>query len=234
MPNIIGKRFAVLDRGWVELLDFMPHPETGVSGDTAIVNAARVSFLGDSKGPDRDKKLLFYLMQNNHTSPFEQVEFKFRVHAPLVVWWQWIRHRTWSINMQSGRYTPFDEDEFYAPSVWRAQSKDNKQASDGTVNLLEQQALMAKLKNHYNTSYNLYQYALEAGVSREMARLFLPGFSVYYTGVVKVDAHNLMGFLRLRNHEHAQQEIREYARMIETEIFAPLLPWTTEAFTATL
>ncbi|RMG85621.1 MAG: thymidylate synthase (FAD), partial [Chloroflexi bacterium] len=76
----------------------MPHPATGVSGDLAIVNAARVSFLGESKGEERDKKLLFYLMRHRHTSPFEMVEFKFRVRAPLVVWWQWVRHRTWHMN----------------------------------------------------------------------------------------------------------------------------------------
>jgi thymidylate synthase (FAD) len=64
----------------------MPHPITGVGGDLAIVNAARVSFLGESKGDEADKKLLFYLMRHRHTSPFEQVEFKFRVKAPLIVW----------------------------------------------------------------------------------------------------------------------------------------------------
>jgi len=77
--ELIGRQFPVLDQGYVELQDFM-------GDDLAIVNAARVSFLGDSKGTEKDKKLLFYLMQHRHTSPFEQVEFKFRVRAPLVVW----------------------------------------------------------------------------------------------------------------------------------------------------
>jgi thymidylate synthase (FAD) len=82
----IPKRINVLDKGFIELVDMMPHPAAGVSGDLAIVNAARVSFLGESKGDEADKKLLFYLMRHRHTSPFEQVEFKFRVKAPLVVW----------------------------------------------------------------------------------------------------------------------------------------------------
>lgn len=77
--ELIGRQFPVLDQGYVELQDFM-------GDDLAIVNAARVSFLGESKGAEQDKKLLFYLMQHRHTSPFEQVEFKFRVRAPLVVW----------------------------------------------------------------------------------------------------------------------------------------------------
>ena len=77
--ELIGRQFPVLDQGYVELQDFM-------GDDLAIVNAARVSFLGESKGEEKDKKLLFYLMRHRHTSPFEQVEFKFRVRAPLVVW----------------------------------------------------------------------------------------------------------------------------------------------------
>lgn len=77
--ELIGRQFPVLDQGYVELQDFM-------GDDLAIVNAARVSFLGESKGDDKDKKLLFYLMRHRHTSPFEQVEFKFRVRAPLIVW----------------------------------------------------------------------------------------------------------------------------------------------------
>ena len=110
---LIGKRVEVLDKGWIELQD--------------------VSFLGESKGTERDKKLLFYLMQHRHTSPFEMVEFKFRVRAPLVTYWQWARHRTWSYNAQSGRYTAFEEDDFYVPDAWRLQSADNKQASEGEL-----------------------------------------------------------------------------------------------------
>ncbi|MBC8170477.1 MAG: FAD-dependent thymidylate synthase, partial [Anaerolineae bacterium] len=98
--QLMGKRIELLDKGWIELIDFMPHPATGVSGDLAIVNAARVSFLGESKGTEQDKKLLLYLLRNQHTSPFEMIEFKFRVHAPLITWWQWARHRTWNFNAQ--------------------------------------------------------------------------------------------------------------------------------------
>lgn len=90
MNNLIGLRKSVLDSGFVELLDLMPHPLSGISPDMAVVNAARVSFLGDSKGEAADKKLLMYMLRNGHTSPFEQVEFKFRVKAPLVTFWQWV------------------------------------------------------------------------------------------------------------------------------------------------
>ncbi len=228
--NLIGKRVPVLDKGWLELVDFMPHPASGVPGDLAIVNAARVSFMGESKGPEKDKKLLFYLLRHRHTSPFEMVEFKFRMNAPLVTYWHLVRHRTLSVNSQSGRYTEFEEDTFYVPSVWRRQAASNKQASDGQLDAATNADLTAKLLAHYERSYSLYQEALNAGVAREMARLFLPGFSVYYTWVVKVDAHNLMNFLRLRMASDAQYEIRVYAEAIYREFFKPLLPWTAEAF----
>ena len=228
--ELIGKRVDVLDKGWVELIDLMPHPTSNISGDLAIVNAARVSFMGESKGPEKDKKLLFYLLRNHHTSPFEMVEFKFRVRAPLVTWWQWVRHRTWNFNAQSGRYTPFEENDFYVPDVWRKQAASNKQASEGEVESETSAALTEKLNGLYEQSYKLYEEALQAGVSKEMARLFLPGFSIYYTWVAKVDAHNLMQFMRLRMAGDAQYEIRVYADAIYEAFFKPALPWTAEAF----
>lgn len=231
--ELISKRINVLDKGFVELVDMMPHPTTNIPGDLAIVNAARVSFLGESKGETADKKLLFYLLRNQHTSPFEMVHFKFRVRAPLVTYWQWVRHRTFhfmSANAQSGRYTPFEEDDFYVPDVWRQQSKSNKQASEGEVDAETSAHLTEKLLGFYNHGYDLYREALDAGVSKEMARLFLPGFSVYYTWVMSVDAHNLMNWLRLRMANDAQYEIRVYADAIYENFFKPALPWTAEAF----
>lgn len=228
--QLIGKRVNVLDKGWIELVDLMPHPDTNISGDLAIVNAARVSFLGESKGAEKDKKLLFYLLRNRHTSPFEMVEFKFRCRAPLMTMWQWVRHRTWNMNAQSGRYTPFEEDDFYVPDVWRKQSKDNKQASEGQLTTEDGQVLSEQLIAHYEQGFKLYKEALAKGVSKEMARLFLPGFSVYYTWVTKIDAHNLMHFLRLRMASDAQYEIRVYAEAIHQHFFKPALPWTAEAF----
>lgn len=220
---MIGTRVPVLDKGWIELQDVM-------GDDNAIVSAARTSFLGDSKGPEQDKKLLFYLLRHLHTTPFEMVEFKFRVRAPVVVWWQWVRHRTWNINAQSGRYTPFEENDFYVvpPDEWRRQSSSNKQASEGLVE--EAGWLTEALVRHYEEGYRLYEAALTAGVAREQARLFLAGFSVYYTWVAKIDAHNLMHFLKLRMANDAQYEIRQYALAIYRHFFKPSLPWTAEAF----
>jgi thymidylate synthase (FAD) len=221
--DLIGKRVPVLDKGWIELQNVM-------GDDRAIVNAARVSFLDESKGDARDKRLLFYLLRHRHTSPFEMVEFKFRCRAPLVTWWQWARHRTWSFNAQSGRYTEFEEGDFYVPAAWRLQSSDNKQASEGELTSPQADDLTEKLLAHYDQSFALYEGALEAGIARELARMFLPGFAVYYTWVAKVDAHNLMHFLRLRMAPDAQYEIRVYAQAIYSHFFKPALPWTAEAF----
>jgi thymidylate synthase (FAD) len=221
--KLVGKRVSVLDKGWIELQDIM-------GDDLAIVNAARVSYQGASKGPEKDKKLLFYLLRNRHTTPFEQVEFKFRVKAPVLVWWQWSRHRTWNFNAQSGRYTAFEENDFYIPSTWRTQAQSDKQMSDGELEASEGAELTTALLEHYERSFALYQAALNRGVARELARIFLPGFSLYYTWVAKTDAHNLMHFMDLRMGLHAQNEIRAYATAIFKDFFVPALPWTAQAF----
>ena len=226
MSDLIGKRIAVLDKGWVELLDFMPHPATGTSPELAIVNAARVSFLGESKGVVQDTKLLLYLLNNRHTSPFEHVQFQFRIHAPVVTFWHWARHRFFSFNFSSGRYVEFDESAFYVPDVWRKQSPSNKQASLGKLEEAESNELLERLIDHYNTSYQLYRHALRLGVAREQARLFLPAWASYYTCVASIDALNLIKFFDLRRAPDAQYEIRVYAEAIYKEFFKPLMPVT--------
>jgi thymidylate synthase (FAD) len=231
-PNALAVRTGILGDGehsWVELQDMLPRPGGAVSPDVSIANAARVSFLGHSKGPDQDRKLLHYLLKHLHTSPFEQVEFKFRVRAPVVVWWQWVRHRTWHYNFQSGRYTPFEEGDFYIPAEWRLQSADNKQGSEGALDAESSAALSARLSDLEQQAFALYEEALALGVAKEQARLFLPAWGSYYIAVCKVDAWNLMHFLRLRTAPDAQWEIRQYALAVH-DIFRQMMPWTAEAF----
>lgn len=230
MSDPIGKRIAVLDKGWVELLDIMPHPATGISPELAIVNAARTSFNGESKGAEKDAKLLRYLLDNRHTGPFEQAQMKFRIHAPVVTWWQLVRHRTLSLNLQSGRYTEFDEDDFYMPepSEWRRQSASNKQGSSGFMDEPTGDMLSIELQVLKEKAYALYKEAIGLGVAREQARLFLLAWASYYTGIVSVDVHNLMHFLNLRRAPDAQYEIRVYAEAIYQHFFKPLMPITAE------
>lgn len=211
----------------VQLMDVMPHPSTNVWPETAVVNAARISFLGHSKGPEADKKLLLYLLNHRHTSPFEHVIFKFRINAPVVVWWQWVRHRTWSFNFQSGRYVEFEEEHLHEPVAWRRQSQFNKQGSDGLVEARLQNDLNDLWLNAQQDGMRNYRYALDNGVAKEQARLFLPGFGVMYQAIATVDAHNLMHFLSLRLHREAQLEIREYAQDV-MDIFAAFMPTAAE------
>lgn len=229
-------RQDVLDRGFVELLNIMPHPDQGISGDQVIVNAARVSYLGESKGEEADKKLLFRLMRDEHTSPFEHVIFQFRVKAPIMVVRQWQRHRTWSYSEQSYRYTEAQDDEFYIPSAkeWRYQSKSNKQGSEGYLPIAHEHGFdgidcNTQMENAMWGCLEVYSRMIEAGVAREQARLVLPAFALYTTFYATVDAHNLMHFLKLRLHPHAQYEIRVYAEAI-WEMFKVFLPYTAQAF----
>ncbi len=219
--NLVGKRVEVLDKGWVELQEVM-------GNDLAIVNAARVSFLGESKSDEQDKKLLFYLLRHRHTTPFEMVEFKFRIKCPLFVARQWMRHRTWSYNEVSRRYTSLDID-FYCPETWRKQSDSNKQGSAGSVEAKTSGHLTRLLDKHHQQGLQFYNEALEAGVGKEQARIFLPQ-SMYTQFIGKVDAHNLFHFLSLRMASDAQYEIRVYAKAIFETFVIPALPWTAEAF----
>jgi thymidylate synthase (FAD) len=218
--NVKFKKIEVLDKGYVELQETM-------GNDLAIVNAARVSFLSESKGLEQDTKLINYLLRNAHTSPFEMVEFKFRVHCPLFVARQWMRHRTWSYSEVSRRYTE-DNLEFYIPDEFRKQAKDNKQGSDGLLSADKSSIISGLLVCHVDRSLELYYDAIEKGVSREMARLFLPQ-NMYTTFIAKVDAHNLMHFLRLRLDKHAQYEMQLYSLAL-LSFFKQILPVTSNEF----
>lgn len=217
---------SVLDQGFVELLDVMPF---NGSCDLAVVNAARTSYLGESKGEVADKKLLNYLIRNHHDTPLEMVSFKFRIRSPAVCFWQWVRHRAGSFNFSSARYLEIEEDQFYVPKEdeWRLQAKFNKQMSDGLLDLNKGTYLTQGFEELIKASYTWYETALSYGVAREQARLMLPMFSSYYTAIWSVNARNLIHFLRLRLAEEAQYEIRVYARAIY-EMLKVKMPWTCE------
>lgn len=217
------ERIEVLDgQGFVELID-------SIGDDKSIVNAARVSYSGDNEErPEaRDRKLIRYLLKNHHTSPFEHVMFTFHVKAPIFVARQWMRHRTWSYNEISARYTELS-DGYYQPSGWRGQSSDNKQMSDGMVPLWAQANANHKYFEAMMACQLAYEQMVEDGVSREMARMVLP-VSTFTRFYATVDLHNLLHFIRLRDHEHAQEEIRVYAEAMSS-LVSPYVPWTMNAW----
>ena len=202
----------VLDRGFVRLVDTM-------GGDLSVVNAARVSY-GKRKETfeEGDTKLIRFLAEHEHTSPFRHACLQFHVKAPIFVFRQWMKHQVGcSWNEISGRYVEFPEDEFHVPATFRQQAKVNKQGSLGEIEPANREAALAAYTSSCKTSVASYKQLLALGVCREQARCVLPlGLysEVYWTTSLQAAAH----FIRLRSEEHAQWEIQEYARAVRSLI----------------
>ncbi|MGX9443919.1 FAD-dependent thymidylate synthase [Nitrobacteraceae bacterium UC4446_H13] len=215
-------KINVLDHGFVRLVDSM-------GGDLSIARAARVSYaaawrVGEDTGSD--KRLINYLWQNGHTSPFEAVTFTFEVKAPIFVFRQWHRHRTWSFNELSARYRELPE-EFYVPdpSQIGVQSATSKQGRNiiASRNGAAWGAEVAETIGHAcKQAFHVYQHLLADSVPRELARSVLP-VATYSHMFATVDLLNLLKFLTLRSHEHAQHEIRVYADAM-LELIRPVVP----------
>lgn len=212
----------VLDKGFVRLVDTM-------GNDSSIVQAARVSYGVGTKSTREDASLINYLMEKDHTTPFEMCEIKLHLKMPIFIARQWMRHRTASINEISGRYSQI-KDEYYVPikEDIKSQSTYNKQGSQGDLFDIYRQEFLDNLGNNCRNIFNDYQEDLGHGVSREMARIGLP-INTYTEFYWKIDLHNLLHFLRLRLDSHAQWEIRQYAIAIK-DIVKQWVPVTWEAF----
>lgn len=219
---LLDKEFPCLNAGFVRLVDYM-------GGDESIVQAARVSYGKGTKTVHEDRGLIRYLMRHMHTTPFEMVELKFHVKLPIFVARQWIRHRTANVNEYSGRYSVM-KDEFYVPDeeAIRYQSKRNKQGRAGEVPPELRQKVLEILTHSHRQMYDEYSRLLEDNIARELARVNLP-LSLYTEWYWKIDLHNLFHFLRLRMDDHAQYEIRVYAKAIG-EIVRQVVPVAWEAF----
>ena len=206
-----------------------------VGDDKMIANAARVSFGQDNTRPltPKDKKLIKYLIDHKHTSPFEHNSITFLFEVPMFVRSQHMRHRTWAYNEISRRYTDVDL-KFYVPNKFRTQHKSNRQASnfdelvDPVLKWRHPEASFDSwipvskiIKKHHSHSIKLFDDLIEAGVCREQARGVLPQnlYAKYY-GTVNLG--NLLKFIDLRIHEGAQWEIQKVAEAcldIATEIW---------------
>lgn len=223
VESLRWKKFPVLDKGFVCLVDVM-------GDDSAIVQAARVSYGEGTKKVSDDRTLLRYLMRHQHTTPFEMAEVKLLVRVPMDCWRQWIRHRTASVNEYSTRYS-IALDAAYAtePDGWRLQSTLNRQGSEGGASAALGRELTDEEGEFHEKARNLYQSRIDRGVAREQARKDLP-LSTYTEAYWKVDLHNLFRFLSLRMEPNAQYEIVRYATTIGEEIVRPLFPDCWEAF----
>ena len=215
--------------GAVELIDHM-------GTDLTIVNSARVSF-GKEKNEidEKDEKLIKYLVKHRHTSTFEHNVATFRFVVPLFIRSQHHRHRTWSYNEISRRYTDVDL-RFYEPKNFRTQHKSNRQASNNELAnpLINSSGVHGGetasylVKKHHLESLKLFNTLLSAGACREQARGVLPQnlYTEYY-GTCNLS--NLLKFVDLRIHEGAQWEIQKVAEAL-LELTTDLWPTAVSAY----
>ena len=203
--------------------------------DLTIVNAARVSFgVEKSELDDRDKKLIKYLVSHKHTSTLEHNFATFIIEVPLFIRSQHHRHRTWSYNEISRRYTDYDM-KFYFPSSFRMQSKSNRQAS---IDDLVDPSIFTGfggegkaseiVREHCSDSLELYEKLIKGGVSREQARMILPQ-NLYTKYYASANLNNILKFIDLRLHEGAQWEIQQLARGM-LEIIVNVWPYATNVY----
>ena len=211
---------VVLDKGYVRLVDSM-------GSDLSIVRAARVSYDADWRTGDdsgKDEKLIKYLMKNKHTSPFESVVLTFEIKCPFFIARQWHRHRTWAYNEISARYCELDEGYYVPdPDLIGVQSKDNKQMREVGQESAISLAFSQYIAESCEKAFTMYKVLIKQGCPRELARSVLP-MAAYTRFFGTVNLHNLLHFINLRIHEHAQYEIREYAQALLdlTETVAPI------------
>lgn len=186
--------------------------------DTDPANAARMSFdqTDSNRTRDEDLKLCKYLMKNWHTSPFEMVEVWLEMKLPIFVARQFVRHRTCSINEVSGRYVTLLA-EWYIPEVVGGKAPTKKQGQADNLSPEAQANFKQALLNHCSAGYCEYLDALAEGAAPEHARLFL-SLNHYTHWLWKQDLHNMMHFLSLRDHSHAQVEAQAYAKAIDALI----------------
>ena len=222
-------------------VDYVQHAGT----DLTVVNSARVSFgVQKEELDDRDRKLINYLIKHQHTSTLEHCSVTFRFCVPLYIRSQHHRHRTWSYNEISRRYTDVDL-RFYEPKAFRTQHKSNRQASNAEELInpvmnpedenhpkfgewIHSTTASELVAAHNADSLVLFNQLIEAGVCREQARGVLPQnlYTEYY-GTVNLS--NLLKFIDLRTHEGAQWEIQKVAEAC-LEIATDLFPVTVGAY----
>ena len=235
LEELLYTPIPLLDHGFVRVVDYM-------GDDSAIVQAARVSYGRGTRRVSDDRGLIRYLMRHRHTTPFEMCEIKLHVKLPIFVARQWIRHRTANVNEYSARYSILDR-EFYVPSteVIAAQSGNNRQGRGEQLPKRDAVRVQELLQEDAHRVHDHYEELLNempdgdqrdpsrVGLARELARINL-SLNFYTQWYWKVDLHNLLNFLSLRADPHAQYEIRVYGEAILERVVKPWVPLAYGAF----
>ena len=234
LEEILYRPLPVLDHGFVRVIDYM-------GDDSAVVQAARVSYGSGTRRVTEDAGLIRYLMRHRHTTPFEMCEIKYHVKLPIFVARQWIRHRTANVNEYSARYSILDK-EFYipAPDQLSSQSAANRQGRGDVLGGEDARRVLEILREDSERTYAHYEEMLNenvagdeldpgrTGLARELARMNLT-LNTYTQWYWKIDLHNLLHFLSLRADDHAQYEIRAYAEIM-LDTLKRWVPITCQAF----
>ena len=228
-------KIDVLDKGYIEVVDTL-------GDDLTPVNAARVSFGGRSdKFTEKDKRLSRFLIKHKHFSPFRHQHIMVIIKAPEFVLRQWYKHvvgiettsthatKDHAWNEISGRYVEVED--FYYPDVWRKQSEDNKQASEGELDDLQQKRMSLVYETYMTQVEMAYETMISSGVAKEQARIVLP-LSQYTQVWWTASFQSVMNFIELRDESTAQVEIQEYARALK-EIMLDAFPETTKLWSET-
>lgn len=233
-------RIPVLDHGYIHIRNVAgPTRREGLPFDAADVdpaNTARMSFdqMDSGRTKEDDLRLLDYLMRNKHSTPFEMIDVWIEMKMPIFVARQFVRHRTVSINEVSARYVTLPG-EWYVPALENVEVKAANKKQGGhfidTTNPSEvaiARQFITLLEEDCQRSYDNYLTAVGCGIANEQARCFLH-VNHYTHWIWKQDLHNLMHFLSLRVHSHAQFESRRYALAI-AEAIGYVLPESMRLF----
>jgi thymidylate synthase (FAD) len=202
-------RHKIHNHGFIELIDHM-------GDDLRIVNAARQSYDRESeKLTGDDEGLINYMMKNSHGTPFEHVNFTFKVKLPIFVAREWMRHRIGSFSEMSGRYTEL-KPEFYLPEPTHVRKQVGKPGNYQFVEVSDdaQWACAEVMKMSYKESWESYQRMLESDIAKEVARDVLP-VGIYTQFMWTINLRSLFNFIKLRSGEHALAEIQDYSKEIE-------------------
>lgn len=222
----------VLDKGFVRIENF-------AGGDQSVVRAARVSYASNlttriftpEEQAAKDMKLIKYMLEHEHGTPFEHNMFTFHVKAPIFVFRQWHRTRIGvSYNELSARYSEMN-DEFYIPKLWREQDTKNKQGSKFS-DKIDHDAATKTLEKQCHSAMATYDWMIREGIAREMARMVLP-VNLYSEMYVTFNARSLMNFIGLRSEMHAQSETRKFSHAMSI-LFKNAMPMTHGAMTEVL
>jgi thymidylate synthase (FAD) len=207
-------KIDILDKGYIRLVDTL-------GDDLSVVNAARVSYDKESQElSENDNKLLKFLWENNHTSPFRHAALTFEVYVPLMVARQHWKHVVASSHIddlsgwnESSRRYITEKEEFYIPKIskWRSAPENSKQGSGEDMDFYLGHYFTNELITHIEKSIELYSIALKRGMAPEMARLFLPAYGMYVRYRWTASLHAVMNFLQQRLEHDAQKEIQELA-----------------------